>query len=174
MVVEHSFVTTLEAEPALATAAELLQLRGFTRAALVQGAPGSAPFEMRRGKKAASSARSVSQLPQTVRLYWDRGRVTIALSIEANSVWGGQSSWGATVEKPEKMQMHADLLSGIAVALEQVLAHAQPHQVATAQWDRAETEIAAAAKRRNRNVFIMVGVFLVIVTALATLAVMKA
>jgi hypothetical protein len=167
VVIEHVFVTTLEPTDALRRAAEFLASGGFESTTSQAFSLDSAwtSLQMRRGRKKAASARTISQLPQNVRLDFDRGRVTVALSIAANAVWGGRSFFAITStmdtpENPKKMKLHAELLTAIATGLEQSLAGQQPIELARAQWDQAEQAVLAAAKRRKRR--ILIGTFSVI------------
>jgi hypothetical protein len=83
MVVEHAFITTLEAPDALRAASQFLAARGFEAAnqgAFALGPDGWNSLEMTRGKKSANRAKSVVELPQRIRVEWDRGRVSVAAS----------------------------------------------------------------------------------------------
>jgi hypothetical protein len=183
MVIEHTFVTTLEPNDTMRAAAEYLSARGFTRADPaagfdVSGQPQAwTSLEMRRGKKKAARARNVLQLPQTVRLEWDRGRVNVALAIAANSAWGGGSALtvsGETPGKLKKMKLHTELLNSIALGLENHLAHDGSGNSDYTQWDTAEVAIRAAARRRFIRNTIIVVVFLALVITGVALLVMSA
>src|SRR4051794_16092301 len=84
MVVEHIFITTLEAPDALRLASQFLNARGYIASAqsafAIGGGGGWNVLEMTRGKKSAAKAKSVIEFPQTIRIEWDRGRVTVAAS----------------------------------------------------------------------------------------------
>jgi hypothetical protein len=171
VVVEHTFVTTMEAPQAMAAASEFLARRGFEapRTAFSMNQQWDT-LEVRRGRAKARSARSVAQLPQVVNLSWDRGRVTVALSIEASNVWGGGSFvLGTTVEKPKRMRLHQSLLGAIAIGLEMLLAQQVPPEMAMAQWDRVEEEIAKAARRRRIRIAIVIGIVILFFGALIAL-----
>ncbi len=183
MVIEHTFVTTMEPAETMRAAAELLGRRGFTNIAGSAFAVGSAEWntlEMRRGKTKAAQAKNIAQLPQTAHLEWDRGRVSVALAIEPNAVWGGGSfSIGFGLDaaspqgKPKKMKLHTELLMAIANALERVLARREAAEALMAEWDRVEAEIHRAARRRIWRNAIIVTLFLLIAGGLITLAVMN-
>ena len=68
MVIEHTFVTTMEAPQAMTAAAQFLAQRGFVDAAghgfAVDNEADWNSLEMRRGKKSAVRAKSIAQLPQ--------------------------------------------------------------------------------------------------------------
>jgi hypothetical protein len=177
VVIEHVFVTTLPSHEAMQRAAQFLQSGGFTNAQSAAFPLGGEwnSLEMRRGKTNAGRAKSVSQLPQLARLDWDRGRVTVALSIAANAVWGGGgfavTGASGTPGNPKKMKLHADLLTAIARGLEQVLANQQPPGLARAEWDIAEHAISLAARKRSRRTWILVGVIFAALAAVIVLIV---
>jgi hypothetical protein len=178
VVIEHEFISTLEPTDVMRRSAEYLAARGFEPAtdnggAFALDSGGSwTHMEMRRGKK-ASRAKSVSQLPQTVRLEWDRGRVTLALSIGANAAWGGGSSFslGNVAGKPKKMRLHTALLNAIAGGLEDLLGHDRPQQPDYSAWDNVEEEITRVARRRSRrNALILFVVVLLLGGMIALIA----
>jgi hypothetical protein len=112
-----------------------------------------------RGRDNAARARSVEELPQRVRVEWDRGRVTVAAYIQAF----GRSAFsvGSGVELPAhspKVRLHAQLMTAVAQGLELLLAHHQPPDEARRPWDAAAAMIAADARdrRRKRNVALTV------------------
>ncbi|MBC8105046.1 MAG: hypothetical protein H7Z14_00525 [Anaerolineae bacterium] len=177
MVIEHTFVTTLDAPQAMHAASEMLGRRGFvseTGSGFTVGQAQWDRLDMRRGKKAAR-AKSVSELPQRVHVGWDRGRVTVAMAIEPSAVWGG-SAWnlqlgfgvssGTNDGSPKKMRLHTDLLMSIARSLEQLLANRQPPEVAMQEWDQAEAAIAVAARKRRIRMWIVAGVIITVFAAL--------
>ena len=154
MVIEHTFVTTLDAPEALQAASSFLQERGFSTAAPT--APSS--LEMRRGKTNPARARSVAELPQSIRLDFDRGRIGVAVSITPSAAWGGRSWLNSEVEISatdqkllKRMKLHTDMLMAIAGGLEQVLVHRAPADVAARHWAEAEEHIAVAARRHKRR-----------------------
>jgi hypothetical protein len=183
VVVEHTFVTTMEARDALRAAMELLSSRGFVpvfeQAFAVGEANNFTTLEMRRGKAKAVKAKNVVQLPQLAHLQYDRGRVSVALSIEPNHTWGGggigTAGFGidttAPTGSPKKMKLHTQLLSAQAVALEQRLAQQCAAESCMAQWDQAEAACVDAARRRRRRSLIIVMVFVLFVVGLFVLVV---
>jgi hypothetical protein len=181
MVIEHTFVTTMEPGDAMRTAADLLARRGFVSAAGSAFAVGSGEWntlEMRRGKTRAAKAKNIAQLPQVAHVQWDRGRVSVVLSIEPSAVWGGGSfsigfglDMGASSGNPKKMKLHTELLMAIARALEGVLAQRQAPEAVLGEWDRVEAEIQRAAKRRFwRNTIILICFLLAIAALITTIA----
>jgi hypothetical protein len=132
---------------------------------------GAEAIEMRRGKASASRAKTVTDLPQVVRVQFDRGRVTVGLSIDTNAVWGTQSTLGGTSRSAKNVQVHTELLTAIAVALEQVVAHGQAPDSATGEWDRIEAQVAARARRRARNLWITLAVIIGLFAGMITIAI---
>ena len=170
MVIEHTFVTTLDAAETTQRARELLTSRGFRPRSSTGGAEtgSGSHLEFYRGTTAAKSAKSVSELPQVVRMDLDRGRVTVAISIEASATWGGASGWGGPSERPQKMTLHTRLLTAIANALEAVLARGLEAPEATAEWDKVERDVTIAAEDvaragRRRLIALLVVLGLIIV-----------
>lgn len=167
MVIEHSFVTTLEAAPAMEAAHATLRRHGFARSTF--GAADS--VELRRGKTSASRAKTVAELPQAVRIHWDRGRVTMALSIDNYAMWGAQASLTGS-SNSKKLKLHTELLTAIAVALEKVLVHRLPIEMAAADWDRIEKDIIDTARRRTRRMWIIFAIIMAVFAAIITTAIM--
>lgn len=183
MVVEHVFVTVLESADALKRASDYLSARGFAVAPDSAGGftvggenPAWTTLEMQRGKTSSGRAKNIAQLPQKIRIEWDRGRMTVALSIAASAAWGG-SSFMLTNQTPgnlKKMQLHIRLLNAIAIGLEHLLAYNGTGQPEYADWDATEKEILAVARRRKiRTIIILLLVFLML-GAVITIAVMNA
>src|SRR5688572_28685465 len=76
MLVEHSFVTTMDREPAFRAVELSLSSIGFQR---IEAPPQT--LELRRGRD-KPHANGVGTLPQAVRVDFDRGRVVVAASIQ--------------------------------------------------------------------------------------------
>jgi hypothetical protein len=173
MVIEHVFVTTLEAPDALRLASEFLTARGF----VVQGQTafqmgGWKTLEVARGRKNAARARSIEELPQRIKIEWDRGRVTVAAYIQAYH--RASFNIGSGVELPAnspKVRMHAHLMTSIVQGLELLLAHRQPMDEAARGWDSAAAVAAEDARRRRRRSWIKWGVVLAFIAFLIGLAI---
>jgi hypothetical protein len=169
VVVEHELVTTLESTPALSAAATYLSEGGFVGqgGAVAVGQQEWTTLDMTRGKKNVARAKNVAELPQRVLINFDRGRVTVAASIQASQVWGGGGfavSSGSVSESPKKMGLHRDLLLGIVSGLELAMTAPQVDGQARAQWVKAEAAILAEARKRSRR---MVMALIVIVALFA-------
>jgi hypothetical protein len=179
MVVEHEFVTTLDGVAALTAASRFLNAGGFAGqdSAFLVGETQWTTLEMKRGRKAAARAKSIVELPQRIILNYDRGRVTVAASITASHIWGGNANFtvgfgvDASNESPKKMVMHQQLLIAIANGLEGAIGKGQADDVARADWLRAEQVIEAAAKKRKRRNLIIAGIIILFFAGLITLAV---
>jgi hypothetical protein len=162
MVVEHTFITTLEAEPTMRAALAFLQQFGF-----VPGGPGGfrlandpwTSLNVRRGKSSVSKAANAVELPQTVRLEWDRGRVTVA----------------AAMELPNKqLPIHQSMLINITLALEEILARHLPPEMAGQSLRHMEALLVDEARRKRRRRTTTLIVILVLVVALVTFAIVMA
>jgi hypothetical protein len=176
VVVEHTFVTLMEAPQTMQSAMQFLSAGGFARNDRPAFAvdPSWVALEMRRGKKKAARAKDISQLPQIAHVHWDRGRVTVALSIEPSSAWGGRGGGfqigGSTEDNPKKMKLHTEMLFAIANGLEQVLTRNVAPEQAMGPWGAVEQEVRRVARKRRVKNAIIVGIFLAFVAGLVVLA----
>lgn len=177
MVIEHTFVTTKDAMQTMQSAMQFLGARGFERSEAAFPIGGEwTTLEMRRGKKKAARAKNIAQLPQTAHVQWDRGRVTVVLSIEPNYVWGGSGAQigfhiGPSTGNPKKMKLHTTMLSAIATGLEQVLVYEALPDLAAQPWQAADEEARRLATRRIwRNVIIAIAVIAIFVVIIALVA----
>src|SRR3954452_20642571 len=98
MVIEHQFVTTMEGSDAMRAASEFLTARGFAVKGQNDFAVGGGwtTLEVIRGKSNAARAKSIAELPQRLRLDYDRGRVTVAATLE----YYQRGSFGTTASEP--------------------------------------------------------------------------
>ena len=173
MVIEHVFVTTLEAPDALRRSSEFLASGGF----VVQGQNAFQlgswnGVELVRGKQNAARAKSIEELPQRVKIEWDRGRVTVAAYIQAFAPH--TFTIGSGVELPAnspKVRLHAQLMTAIVQGLELLLAYHQPPEEAGRAWQMVRVQVEEDARRRRRNRWITVAVVVVIFALLIALAI---
>src|SRR5689334_21573109 len=126
MVVEHTFITTLSAPDALRLASQFLSQRGFVATAQEAFAIGAGDawnvLEMTRGQKKARRAKSIVVYPQTLRLEWDRGRVSVAAS--AISYQESRSDYfGSGRPKGKAAQYQQPMLMDLVSRLQQLLEH---------------------------------------------------
>jgi len=152
MVVEHEFVTTLEEEEAMQRAELALRAMGFERDA---GAPGGG-LVFKRGKKSASRARKVNQLPQVAAVQFDRGRVTVAASLE----------WPRKPKAPHKAMMMA-----LAGTVERAVAEAGTGADVLAEWRAVNQSIDQQARRNSIIAWTVLGVLVAGIVALIGAAV---
>jgi hypothetical protein len=159
MVVEHAFITTLEAPDALRLASQFLSERGFEARAQEAFAIGSGGnhwnvLEMSRGKKNPRRAKSVLEYPQTLRLEWDRGRVTVAVS--STSYQESRSDYFGR-HKGKIAQWQQEGLMAIVTHLQQLLEGRATEADTVASLAAQENDLHARDRRRRaRNMWITV------------------
>jgi hypothetical protein len=177
MIAEHVFVTTLEPPVALTRIMDFLTARGFRpreHTSAAQGPWSSVVFF--RGRKYAARAKSVSELPQEVRLGWDRGRVTVAVSIRAvaRSILPVTASMDGAPELPAsspKARLHTNLILSIAEGLELLLSREVAPAEAAARWEAVEEEIRLDARSRRRKSLVYLFILLALLALLVALLV---
>jgi hypothetical protein len=167
VLVEHTFVTTLPPAETFGAAAMFLQQRGFVALPQEQFPVGPHAWnalEVRRGVANPARAKTVLDLPQHVRLGWDRGRVEVAASVTPKPRGSGKSfvptgfatsgDWGGSKAQDPAI---GQLLLTIARCLELLLAHRNGEQAA-AEWDQyhaAASEAGERQRRRSRRIAII-------------------
>jgi hypothetical protein len=155
MLIEHTFVTTLEAPQAMELACSFLRELGFAVSNLPSVADGAwlQSLELTRGDRPHPDPR---RSRQTVHLAFDRGRMTIATSISparrgsfgisASSIGGepsATSQWG---------QPHAQRMVALADTLESLIARGQSPQEVWRSWmaiENASSRKAFAARQSS-------------------------
>ncbi|HOI55601.1 MAG TPA: hypothetical protein PLP01_10160 [Phycisphaerae bacterium] len=152
MLVEHSFVTTYEADMAMQMVVTFLETLEFR----IQHAT-SSEVKAVSGRDQATS-RKVIKLPQAVQVKYDRGRVSIAA--------------GIMPRQDKERAIHAELMTSLAVGLQRLLAEKLPGEQAAAQWyevrSRAGTIWFASEKvALVILILLVVGGLFAIITALA-------
>jgi hypothetical protein len=159
MVVENTFVTTLEAQDALDRVHRLLEEHGFESVQQtgfnVDANQVSTFLEMTRGRKNAKVNTCAVDCPQRLCLEWNRGRVTLANSIH-------------TARKPK--QTHRDL--GMLLSRTIQLSLVQADQAEESDLELKELE-ASIRRKHRRGVIIrwsILGLFLAGVGLLITAA----
>jgi hypothetical protein len=173
MIVEHVFVTTLEPTDAFHQAASLLAPRGFYYAPEAALQPGSATIEFHRPARTTVTHAALKH-PQSIRLEYDRGRITLAAA--ATLPEASPYASFATSKKLSASQIAqvADLLTEIARSLETLLVHPTDPAQAAAGWDRLEaqyeTDATATRRRSHRTVVIALGVVAGIAAAVLVIA----
>ena len=120
MLVEHTFVTTLDMGEAMGLAHGFLRRLGFRLKSVTPNA-----IQGVRGRKRPTS-RKVKLLPQSVDLTYDRGRVTVAATIMPRGRKG----------RP----IYGDLMTSLARGLEMLLVDRAPEDQAGAEWARIHSQ----------------------------------
>ena len=144
MLVEHAFITTDTPDAALLGASTLLTRMGFVCEPCSE--PNCVAFL--RGRNKPQQAKKLSELPQHVRVAFDRGRVSVAASI---------------TEYRKAERLHRELLLTLAAALEANIGRAMAAETALADWNLVHEHIEAQARARRRTKRIVVGVLLAII-----------
>jgi hypothetical protein len=182
MVIEHTFITTMEAPEALSAASNFLQSGGFqvmNNSAFQMG--GWTDLEVARGRASPARAKDVTQYPQQVRIEWDRGRVNVAASVtqrprkEKRFMWSGRASYqaGPLSGAPPKDRAYADLMLVITRGLEILLAQRLSPQEAAREWFAVETQMRDEARRaRNRSIAIGVAILVLFIGLIIFAAIM--
>lgn len=174
MLVEHTFVTTLDAPEAMTEASRLLQQFGFVAKAQTGFQIGGVwnALEVARGAAKFRYRKGVVEWPQNVRVEWDRGRVDVAAAITPPPR-GRLDSNPSRLGKKEAARVQ-QLLVAIAQSLEMLLAQRLPSEQAAVLWAEAERQIEEQARRDRRRYRILMAILLGIVVLLIGLAVFMA
>ena len=192
MIVEHVFVTTHPSAEAMQKASMFLASHGFVNAAGAAFPVGGGEWnalEMKRGVKNAARAKSVAQLPQVAHVNYDRGRVSLAISMAdsgGGAFGGGSRLWmilafgvvGAAMAgsqysgKKYARQRHV-LLTALASGVEQSITGAASTTANSAeqQIQTIEAEIAEDARRRSRRMWIAFAVIQFLMALVISLAI---
>ena len=112
---------------------------------------------MRRGVAKASKAKKISDLPQEIRLEFDRGRVNLAASLE---------------EFRKSGELHRDLLLALALMLERAVGNGMALEQAGCDWEDVHTRIEASARKANRRKVIIATILILFIVGLITLGVL--
>jgi hypothetical protein len=183
VLVEHTFITTIPPAEAMGAASAFLQQRGFVPPPQTEFALGPqawATLEVRRGVANPARAKTVLDLPQQVRLGWDRGRVEVAASVTPKPRGSGRpfvptgvltsGDWGTTKSQDAAV---GQLLLTIARCLELLLAHRNADQAA-AEWEHFHNmarEIGERQRRRSRRIAMIAVIGALLAIGLAVWAV---
>ena len=140
MLAEHTLVTTLEAPDAVRLAREFLCVYGFNEVRREEHALHAA-----RGRAKPNQSISVSDLPQSVVMRYDRGRIELAVA----------------VTEPKKVEAaHRDLALALLDGLYQLLAHDGRPDEAHLRMEAVERDNALSFRRRRRRRWIIVGLLI--------------
>jgi hypothetical protein len=171
MVVEHTFVTTLEAPEAMRAVGTMLAELGFV--AEVQNAfaiePAWNSIDMRRGK-AKTRRGGMLKWPQQVRVEWDRGRVDVAVAVYPPAR-GRLDTNASKLGKKQKAAVEQWLVT-LAQSIEFLLGHKLPQPEAQAGLVRLEQELAEKDRKARRRVFIGAITFCVVAVAILVVGIL--
>ena len=151
MLLEHVFVTTLDPNEALRRASEFLGARGFvSTGGGFQVESQWTTLEVRRGQTNPAKAKGIPDLPQTVRIVYDRGRVNMAIAMPAYK----RAFWTGVGEYPPahvKAIPHGDLLMAIARSVEAVMTQPAPPPETGQDWAALEASLRAQGMKEHRR-----------------------
>lgn len=151
MILEHTFVTTLDDERVIRQVDELFTAMRFVRE---PGEPLHRQYH--NGRSNARKARKIPDLPIRVWVSCDRGRISLAASIEESPRFRKQKN------------LLRDELFAIAEACEQLLKEAATTDSALTRWselDQRFEQLDRKRKRRERMLLIGMLAFVFIVIA---------
>ncbi len=185
MVVEHSFITTMESREALTTASAMLQSLGFqvkNSNAFQMGEWND--LEVSRGKPNSGRAKDITQCLHRIRLEFDRGRVNLAASIQPmtrgnrtfriGGVFSGAGANSVADLPAKKQRAYSDLLLIIAHSLEALLTQRSQPQEASQRWIAYEQEVRETARSaRKRSTIIALSVLGVFIAGIALVVYMS-
>lgn len=143
LLVEHSFVVTTDAAESMGRAAHQLRSLGFEVSATDEH-----NFVARRGVKQAARAKRIDQLPQIMRVNFDRGRVTVAGSIEIHG---------------KAHPVHSALLRLLADSIEEFSTRQTWSDDTQQEWNTLYVTINELAHRRRSRRTVLIVLLVVII-----------
>ena len=161
MVVEHTFVTTLEAPDALRSVSSMLHDLGFVadaqNAFTVEQSWNA--VELRRGNAKSRRGKGILQWPQQVRVEWDRGRVDVAVAVHPPP--RGRLDSNVTKISKKQNALVEQWLMALAQSIELLLAQQLPPSQAQANLVLLEQDLNEQARRSKRTSMIVLTLVLV-------------
>jgi hypothetical protein len=159
MIVEHAFITTRDGAEVQASARDLLSMLGFSPT----GPSGPARpdhLDLSRGRRHARQAVYRLELqPQRVRIEFDRGRVTVAASIEPHG-------------RPDNL--HRELLVMLATLIEErVVGGADPAEL-RARWEELHARIQGYNRKKRLPRDIILALLILFFVAVVVAVVLSA
>ncbi len=135
-------------------------------------------MEMSRGHKQARKAKTIVDLPQIVRLEYDRGRVAVAVQIEPSARWGANNmnpsiSLTGQMKPAKNTRIHQAMITAIAMGLDNLLAYNGTGTENYQAWDQAEDEARRMAARSKRNSWIALGVIVAIIILIVIIGIVS-
>ncbi|MBX3317553.1 MAG: hypothetical protein KF902_11920 [Phycisphaeraceae bacterium] len=162
MIIEHTFVTTLDPDDAFAGADQYLGPLGFERP--MEGIDTSSPDhgfrEWTRGKDNPAKAKVPTQLPQRLRMDFDRGRVTMAYAV--------------TFTHPAKAAKHLKASAlALCAGVEQLLTGARSCDELITEVRELEEELDRRARKSKTVAAVLLGAFVAIIVGGVIIAVLS-
>ena len=154
MLIEHTFVTTLEGTQALGLASSFLREMGFAvspQAAFQIGSTTLTELELTRGKP---NKIYPDKCFHQVRLEFDRGRVNLALSIlpRPRSAFALSRRTMADLKPSSKRgRPYADLMIALAQSVDELLTQRKTLSDALTSYRSVEATAALLMRRRHRR-----------------------
>ena len=151
MLVEHTFVTTMDAPDAMRQAAEFLGEFGFVAQAdraFQMGQTWNA-LEVRRGSTRRRWRSPMRDWPQQVRVEWDRGRVGVAASMSPPPRGRLDTSAG-NVRRRDRLAVEQTLVT-LARSIELLLVPGGSADQARAAWGPCEQQLIDQSARQRRR-----------------------
>jgi hypothetical protein len=145
MVIEHIFITTLERDDALVLADVFFTDLGLTRSSVRNANEWSAGRDR---------PRKLTEFKHTVRIDFDRGRITLGASAPAIQAT-------SSVEK-----LYAPYMLALASCLEAHISHAQPVDEAAAPVRAALEALRKRERRSSITALIVVGAFVLLIAGI--------
>lgn len=162
MIVEHTFVTTLDHDDAFACADQFLVPLGFQRFMEETDAAAQARAfrEWKRGKENPAKAKVPTELPQRMRMDFDRGRVTLAYAV--------------TFTHPAKAakQLKASSLA-LCAGVDHLLTGDRSCDELIAEVRGFEENLDRRARKSKTIVAVLLGVFVAIIVGVVIIAVLS-
>jgi hypothetical protein len=177
LVIEHIFVTTCTPHDIVGRVGNLMNAHGFAAAPQVAfSVDPNQPMQLEYRKKGGRRSfrlrqPSLSECEQTVRLDFDRGRVTLAAALTHHA------SANVTIGTPGKrakkiLTFQENILFGLAHGVEGVLSQ-PPAPDAAARWDAAIAAADTHARRASNRTLLIFLIVVALLGALVTTAVMS-
>ncbi|MBN1554945.1 MAG: hypothetical protein JXA11_09380 [Phycisphaerae bacterium] len=154
MIIEHTFVTTREADQVGALSAEYLQQLGFRL-----GDVTDEQMEAKRGRVRATSPK-IELLPMQVNLSFDRGRVVVVANLQSYR----------DKDKPR----HEELMKLLITGLEWILCDDHSVSDVAGQWRGIEADIQKKQKRGRGALYALLIAFGIAIAVFITIAVVEA
>lgn len=167
MLVEHSFVTTLDRPDAIDRASRILEVMGFAPATGSSGNPGTGEgnLTMARITGKAKKAARPTDWPQHALISFDRHRIAVAIRIECAGRRSFQTGTSTLDDCPKKYrQVVEDILVFEAAAVECALGDEAQLPAKLENWHERISRLDALYKRgTQRKTITLIVIFSILV-----------